>query len=45
MDKQKFFWMNSKIALLTEKFNETIDWHQFEPSDGARIENLLEQPS
>ena len=28
-----------------EKFNETIDWHQFEPSDGARIENLLEQSS
>ena len=33
------------VSAYKEKFNETIDWHQFEPSDGARIENLLEQSS
>ena len=32
------------VSAYKENFNETIDWHQFEPSDGARIENLLEQP-
>ena len=33
------------VSAYKEKFNEAIDWHQFEPSDGARNENLLEQPS
>ena len=33
------------VSAYKEKFNEAIDWHQFEPSDGARNESLLEQPS
>ena len=34
----------SIVQAYADKFNQTIDWHQFEPSDGAGKENLLDAP-